>query len=276
MRVLIIEDEMGALDDLRSILAESAPDIRIAGTTESVMQSVAWLEKNPVPDLIFMDIHLSDGSAFEIFRRTAVEAPVIFTTAYDEYAIHAFRVNAVDYLLKPLAIDEVKRALEKYRRLNRPQVLPDIEKLYEMISCQRTNSRRNILVAYKDKLLPIPTEKIAFFYSTKETSRVYLADGSNYAYNRTLESICDDMDPRAFCRVNKQYVVAREHITSIVVWSNSPPAGFDGYRDARARIPEQKPGCGVQKMDHGISPVPEKTFTGVRGIRSAPNPLRRG
>lgn len=185
MRVLIIEDEMGALDDLRSILAESAPDIRIAGTTESVMQSVAWLEKNPVPDLIFMDIHLSDGSAFEIFRRTAVEAPVIFTTAYDEYAIHAFRVNAVDYLLKPLAIDEVKRALEKYRRLNRPQVLPDIEKLYEMISCQRTNSRRNILVAYKDKLLPIPTEKIAFFYSTKETSRVYLADGSNYAYNRT-------------------------------------------------------------------------------------------
>lgn len=100
-------------------------------------------------------------------------------------------------------------------------ILPDIEKLYEMISCQRTNSRRNILVAYKDKLLPIPTEKIAFFYSTKETSRVYLADGSNYAYNRTLESICDDMDPRAFCRVNKQYVVAREHITSIVVWSNS-------------------------------------------------------
>lgn len=85
----------------------------------------------------------------------------------------------MDYLLKPLAIDEVKRALEKYRRLNRPQVLPDIEKLYEMISCQRTNSRRNILVAYKDKLLPIPTEKIAFFYSTKETSRVYLADGNN-------------------------------------------------------------------------------------------------
>ena len=81
MRVLIIEDEMGALDDLRSILAESAPDIRIAGTTESVMQSVAWLEKNPAPDLIFMDIHLSDGSAFEIFKRTAVEAPVIFTTA---------------------------------------------------------------------------------------------------------------------------------------------------------------------------------------------------
>lgn len=276
MRVLIIEDEMGALDDLRSILAESAPDIRIAGTTESVMQSVAWLEKNPAPDLIFMDIHLSDGSAFEIFKRTAVEAPVIFTTAYDEYAIHAFRVNAVDYLLKPLAIDEVKRALEKYRKLSRPQVLPDIEKLYEMISCQRTNSRRNILVAYKDKLLPIPTEKIAFFYSTKETSRVYLADGSNYAYNRTLESICDDMDPPGILpgqqTIRRRQGAHHKHRRMV----EQPPAGFDGYRDARARIPEQEPGCGVQKMDHGISPVPEKTFTGVRGIRSVPNPLRRG
>ena len=272
MRVLIIEDEMGALDDLRSILAESAPDIRIAGTTESVMQSVAWLEKNPAPDLIFMDIHLSDGSAFEIFKRTAVEAPVIFTTAYDEYAIHAFRVNAVDYLLKPLAIDEVKRALEKYRKLSRPQVLPDIEKLYEMISCQRTNSRRNILVAYKDKLLPIPTEKIAFFYSTKETSRVYLADGSNYAYNRTLESICDDMDPRAFCRVNNTSSPGSTSQASS--YGRTAACWFRWNRDARARIPEQEPGCGVQKMDHGISS--RKNITGVRGIRSAPDPPRRG
>lgn len=274
MRVLIIEDEMGALDDLRSILAESAPDIRIAGTTESVMQSVAWLEKNHAPDLIFMDIHLSDGSAFEIFKRTAVEAPVIFTTAYDEYAIHAFRVNAVDYLLKPLAIDEVKRALEKYRKLSRPQVLPDIEKLYEMISCQRTNSRRNILVAYKDKLLPIPTEKIAFFYSTKETSRVYLADGSNYAYNRTLESICDDMGSPGILpgqqTIRRRQGAHHKHRRMV----EQPPAGFDGYRDARARIPEQEPGCGVQKMDHGISS--RKNITGVRGIRSAPDPPRRG
>lgn len=144
-----------------------------------------------------------------------------------------------------------------------------------MISCQRTNSRRNILVAYKDKLLPIPTEKIAFFYSTKETSRVYLADGSNYAYNRTLESICDDMDPRAFCRVNKQYVVAREHITSIVVWSNSrllvsmdtetPEPVFL----SKNRAAEFKNGSRDKSR-------PGKTFTGVRGIRSVPNPLRRG
>ena len=220
-RVAIIEDEVPAARLLRSLVAGLRPEWEIGVLPGSVEEAAAWFAANDHPDLLFLDIRLSDGTSFDLLSKVRPASAVIFTTAYDEYAIHAFRVNAVDYLLKPLAIDEVKRALEKYRRLNRPQVLPDIEKLYEMISCQRTNSRRNILVAYKDKLLPIPTEKIAFFYSTKETSRVYLADGSNYAYNRTLESICDDMDPRAFCRVNKQYVVAREHITSIVVWSNS-------------------------------------------------------
>lgn len=221
MRILIIEDEAGALDDLRCILAEAAPDAEIAGTTESITQTVSWLGRSPAPDLIFMDIHLSDGSAFEIFKRTAVESPVIFTTAYDEYAIHAFRVNAIDYLLKPVAVGEMKRALAKFRKFSRPQTAPDLDKLFEMLSRQRENTRRNILVAYQDKLLPIPTEHIAFFYSTKETSKVYLADGNSYTYNKTLDSICDDLDPRTFCRVNKQFVVAREHIRNLVVWSNS-------------------------------------------------------
>ena len=219
--ILILEDEQRNANRLVRLLKEIVPEARIDGPLVTIEAAAEFLRKAPASDLILADIRLSDGLSFEALKEAPPAVPIIFTTAYDEYAIHAFRVNAVDYLLKPLAIDEVKRALEKYRKLSRPQVLPDIEKLYEMISCQRTNSRRNILVAYKDKLLPIPTEKIAFFYSTKETSRVYLADGSNYAYNRTLESICDDMDPRAFCRVNKQYVVAREHITSIVVWSNS-------------------------------------------------------
>lgn len=221
MRILIIEDEAGALDDLRCILAEAAPDAEIAGTTESITQTVSWLGRSPAPDLIFMDIHLSDGSAFEIFKRTAVESPVIFTTAYDEYAIHAFRVNAIDYLLKPVAVGEMKRALAKFRKFSRPQTAPDLDKLFEMLSRQRENTRRNILVAYQDKLLPIPTEHIAFFYSTKETSKVYLSDGNSYTYNKTLDSICDDLDPRTFCRVNKQFVVAREHIRNLVVWSNS-------------------------------------------------------
>lgn len=221
MRILIIEDEAGALDDLRCILAEAAPDAEIAGTTESITQTVSWLGRSPALDLIFMDIHLSDGSAFEIFKRTAVESPVIFTTAYDEYAIHAFRVNAIDYLLKPVAVGEMKRALAKFRKFSRPQTAPDLDKLFEMLSRQRENTRRNILVAYQDKLLPIPTEHIAFFYSTKETSKVYLSDGNSYTYNKTLDSICDDLDPRTFCRVNKQFVVAREHIRNLVVWSNS-------------------------------------------------------
>lgn len=221
MKVLITEDEAGALDDLRSILAEVAPDIRVAETTESITQTVSWLERNPAPDLIFMDIHLSDGSAFEIFKRTSVESPVIFTTAYDEYAIHAFKVNAIDYLLKPISVEEMRHALAKYRKFNRQPALPDLNRLYEMFAQQRANSHKNILVAYQDKLLPIPTEQVSFFYSTKETSKVYLADGKSYPYNKTLDSICGDMDSLSFCRVNKQYVIAKEHIRNIVVWSNS-------------------------------------------------------
>ena len=221
MKVLIIEDEAGALDDMSSILAEVAPDIEVAGTTESIMQTVSWLERNPAPDLIFMDIHLSDGSAFEIFKHTSVESPVIFTTAYDEYAIHAFKVNAIDYLLKPICVEEMKHALAKFRKLNRQPAVPDLNRLCEMFAQQRTNSHKNILIAYRNQLLPIPTERISFFYSTKETSKVYLADGKSYPYNKTLDSICDDMNPLSFCRVNKQYVIAKQHIQNIVVWSNS-------------------------------------------------------
>lgn len=222
MKVLIVEDEAGARDDLRGILSEIAPDIEVAGTTESVTQTVAWLERHQAPDLIFMDIHLSDASAFEIFRRTDVGSPVVFTTAYDEYAIHAFRVNAIDYLLKPVDIGEMRRALAKYRDICRPPLARDLNRLVQMFAQQQpTSVRKSILIAYQDKLLPIPAEKIAFFYSTKETSKVYLADGTGYAYNRTLESICEEMDARLFCRVNKQFVVAKEHIRNIVVWSKS-------------------------------------------------------
>ena len=262
MRVLIIEDEMGALDDLRSILAESAPDIRIARTTESVMQSVAWLEKNPVPDLIFMDIHLSDGSAFEIFQAVRpVEAPGDLHDRLRRVRHPCLQgQRRGGYLLKPLAIDEVKRALEKYRRLNRPQVLPDIEKLYEMISCQRTNSRRNILVAYKGQTAADPDGE----------NRLFLFDqGDVEGIPRRWQQLCLQQDAGEHLRrhgspgilpgqqtIRRRQGAHHEHRRMV----EQPPAGFDGYRDARARIPEQKPGCGVQKMDHGISPVPGKNI----------------
>ena len=119
MKILIVEDETAAYENLVDILAEIDPTIQIAGYTESISQTINWLKTNTVPDLILMDIHLSDGSAFSIFKSIQLETPVIFTTAYDEYAIEAFKVNSIDYLLKPIKVEELRRALDKFKKLDK-------------------------------------------------------------------------------------------------------------------------------------------------------------
>lgn len=118
MKVLIVEDETSSYENLREILREIDPDIDVAGNTESVVQTVNWLKQNPAPDLIFMDIHLSDDSAFAIFDKMDVEIPIVFTTAYDQYAIEAFKVNSIDYLLKPIKVSDVRHAIDKFKRFN--------------------------------------------------------------------------------------------------------------------------------------------------------------
>ena len=143
MKVLIVEDETAAYENLTDILTEITPDIRIMANTESVTQTVGWLQSNPAPDLIFMDIHLSDGSAFAIFDRIELETPIIFTTAYDRYAIEAFKVNSIDYLLKPVKVEDVEHALEKYSKLTRQDLLQYLSQLTLLKPAPR----------YKDKLL---------------------------------------------------------------------------------------------------------------------------
>ena len=142
MRVLIVEDETAAYENLVDILGEVSYDIQIAGNTESVTQTIHWLQSNPAPDLIFMDIHLSDGSAFTIFDKMELETPIIFTTAYDRYAIEAFKVNSIDYLLKPVKVEDVKQALDKYKKLTRQDVIHYLSKLTQLVPSPK----------YKDKL----------------------------------------------------------------------------------------------------------------------------
>lgn len=143
MRILIVEDETAAYDNLVDILKKIDPDIQITGYTESVRQTLRWLKTSQMPDLILMDIHLSDGSAFSIFDTLKVEIPIIFITAYDEYAIEAFKVNSIDYLLKPIKEDDLKRALEKFRRLTHHDILKYLTRMTQISS----------LPKYKDKIL---------------------------------------------------------------------------------------------------------------------------
>ena len=219
MKVLIVEDETAAYENLVDILMEVAPEIRIAGNTESVTQTVHWLQTNPPPELIFMDIHLSDGSAFNIFDKIELETPIIFTTAYDRYAIEAFKVNSIDYLLKPIKVEDIRHALDKYGKLNRQDLARYLSQLASLVPVSKYKDK--LLIPYKDKLLPVRLDEVSCFYTSDKNTFVYLKDGSRYPYSKTLEQIMPSLNPTAFIRANKQFVVNRDSISNITIWFDS-------------------------------------------------------
>jgi DNA-binding LytR/AlgR family response regulator len=219
MKVLIVEDETVACNNLISILADIDPGIEIVGNTESVSQTVKWLQTRSAPDLILMDIHLSDGSAFAIFDSISVETPVVFTTAYDEYAIEAFKVNSIDYLLKPIRAEELKASLVKFGKWQHADVLQYLSQLARLTPVP--GYRRRILIPCKDQLLPVSLKDASCFYATGKETSVYLKDGSRYPYNATLEQIAASLDPSCFVRANKQFIIARDSVKKITVWFDS-------------------------------------------------------
>ena len=166
-----------------------------------------------------MNIHLSDGSAFNIFSAITIETPVIFTTAYDEHALDAFKVNSIDYLLKPLEPENVKRALEKFRRLTRQDVLLQLAKLPRLISPGRYPEK--LLVPLNNELIPIDVCGIAYVYTTQGNTRVALKDGRSYSYTRTLDSIGESLNLISFYRANKQFIIAKNSVKSITICSDN-------------------------------------------------------
>lgn len=216
MKVLIVEDETAAYESLVEILKEIDPAIEVMGNTESVGQTVRWLHNNPAPDLILMDIHLSDGSAFLIFEHTVVEIPIIFTTAYDEYAIEAFKVNSVDYLLKPIKSEELERALHKFNKWARVDVIQCLSRLTQLAPASRYKDK--FLITNKNRLLPIDLREVSFFYTTDKNTCIYLKEGNSYPYAKTLEQIFAFLNPADFYRANKQYIIARDSVKNITIW----------------------------------------------------------
>jgi DNA-binding LytR/AlgR family response regulator len=219
MKVLIVEDETVAYENLKSIIAEIDSSVEFLGHTESVVQTVRWFGNNPAPDLIFMDIHLSDGSAFNIFSTITIDVPVVFTTAYDEYAIEAFRVNSIDYLLKPIELDAVARALEKFRKLSNSDIINYLSKLPQLISLGKYPEK--LLIPVNDELVPVDVNRISYFYTTENCTRAVLSDNTNIGYKRPLDSIYASLDPTLFFRANKQFVIAKNSVKKITVWFDS-------------------------------------------------------
>ena len=218
MRVLIVEDETAAVDNLEYLLYKVDRGIEIAAVTESVEQTQQWLMQNHA-DLIFMDIHLSDGSAFSLFDHIEVSTPIIFTTAYDQYALDAFRVNSIDYLLKPIKQTDLERALDKFRRLAASDLHSYISRIHQLTEKPKYQSR--ILINVKDKILPLEVEDIACIYSTDRKTKIITKAETSYIYNKPLDSIIKNLDPAVFFRANKQFIINRNQIADITVWFDS-------------------------------------------------------
>lgn len=221
MRVIIVEDEKHARDNLEKILRELDPSIEIQEKLDSVRGAVAWLRSNRT-DLIFLDIHLADDLSFKIFEQVEVTTPVIFTTAYDQYALRAFKVNSIDYLLKPIDREDLSRSLEKYRVTRPSKLAPDFTQLLQSLEQppQRDYQQR-FLVTRRDKILSVKTEDIAYFEG--EDRYVYLVknDGNRFIVEYKLSDLEDLLDPAMFFRLNRSFIAHFEAIEKITVLSKS-------------------------------------------------------
>lgn len=227
MKVLIVEDETAASENLIAMLHEIDSEVEVLKVLESVQQTVRWISANPAPDLIFMDIHLSDGSAFTLFQEVEVKSPIVFTTAYDQYALDAFAVNSIDYLLKPIKTTELQRALDKFKRWSGAEVVDYLQRMMRTVGVKNVAEgsgagyATSMLVPVRDKLVPVSMSDVACIYSTGRKTQLHLKNGRVMLYNKSLDSIITTLDPSKFCRANKQFIVARDSVKEIVIWFDS-------------------------------------------------------
>jgi DNA-binding LytR/AlgR family response regulator len=247
MKAVIVEDEMLAARNLQTILEGLDKNLQVIAVLESVAETVEWFTCNHSPDIIFMDIHLADGSAFEIFNRIKIKCPVIFTTAYDEYALKAFKVNSIDYLLKPVDFNEVRNAMAKLDMLTAPMNITSVVDTL-LASFKNTSSfKTHFLVSARgDKLVPVRAEDIAFFNIDTGIVKAYTYDGKSYLFEYTLDELMNLLDPNIFFRANRQYIISRRAIKDIDLWFNSrlsinlKISAPEKILVSKARIPEFK------------------------------------
>lgn len=216
MKALIVEDEMLAAHNLVRILNDIG-SFESINTLDSIKETVEFLKRNDKPDILFLDIHLADGSAFEIFDMVHVECPVVFVTAYNEYALKAFRLTSIDYLLKPLDIFEVKRAIDKLKRLKRASGMHENE-LKNLISYFKKNIefKSHFLIKLDDdKLVPLKTEDIAFLYSSHGVVRAFTSDRKTFTLDQTIDQFEEMLDPGIFFRANNQYIISRKAVRDL-------------------------------------------------------------
>lgn len=219
MKTLIIEDEKAALRNLKAAMKDVDADFEIVGETDSVTGTLEWFASHPMPELVFMDIHLADGSAFGIFEQADITCPIIFTTAYDEYALQAFRVNSIAYLLKPISSSDLQKAIDKLKMLE-GAVQPTIDFQAVMHALKREESyKTHFLVPVKgDRFVPVSVEQISYFYIDGGAVKAVTQSAEMFDFQQTLDELAEQLNPRQFFRANRQYIIAHKAIMGVSLW----------------------------------------------------------
>lgn len=222
MNVLIIEDEQPAAQRLEILVVSIIPDVNVLAKLDSVKSSVEWFKTHEQPDVIFMDIQLADGISFLIFEQCEIKAPVVFTTAYDEYALKAFKVNSIDYILKPVDKDELAASLNKLKNLtgrrNHDEIISNIGEAVKMLTKKYKN---RFMVKVGEHLKTIDVSDVHFFFSQDKTTFCVNKEGRNIILDYALEELEGMLDPEKFYRVNRKYLISSESIKDIIAYTNS-------------------------------------------------------
>ncbi|HDZ04998.1 hypothetical protein LCGC14_0080590 [marine sediment metagenome] len=223
MKVIIVEDELAASDNLSYLLTKIDPEIEVIQILDTVKATVDYFSNPHDGVLVFMDIHLADGISFEIFDQVDINIPIIFTTAYDQYALKAFKVNSIDYLLKPIDKEELSDALDRFNALNQQKGIDDvqIQSLLHLIQTKPANFKQTFLVGVGDQLLPVKTADIAYFFIDTGVVKAVTVQDRSYVLDIKLEDVEEALDPSVFYRANRQFIVRREAITAIKFHFNS-------------------------------------------------------
>lgn len=236
IKVLVLEDEDAAAKRLQKLITEILPEAEFLATIESVKQGVEWFEHNSLPDLIFADIQLNDGTSFDIFRSVEVNSPVIFTTAYDEHALNAFKLNSVDYLLKPIKKGELSSAIEKFKSLHLTGKKSYNNNLHQLLQAfQKTQQyKQRFVLRIGEHMRIVEVPDIAYFYTENKANFIITKDNKRYLADNTLDQLESMLDPKLFFRINRQFIVSYPSIAEMFTYSKArvllklnPPSKLD-------------------------------------------------
>jgi len=223
MKVLLVEDEPLAVERLENLIRQQKPDVQVVGRLDSIKRTIQWFRGEGVADIVFMDIQLADGVSFEIFDQVEVNIPVIFTTAFNEYALKAFKVNSIDYLLKPVTPEELKAAFSKYEKLTGGAVTREkmAESIGYAIQMLGKKYKERFVIKVGEHLRSVETKDILFFYSQEKTTFAQATDGRTHILDFTLDQLEGLTDPARYFRINRKYLVGMDSLQDMISFTNS-------------------------------------------------------